>query len=306
MEDKEITTVADGKTKTFLALPQNALLLKQKDVLTAGNGLRKVKIPEIGNYKALQNDFIQRFLEKHGIPTSYIGLLGDNLAAALRAEMMALELVERNESAKGGSWELRNPNSEFPAGGVSEIFDKRSIVLPGDGTAEFMEESEAVAKYGKNAFADPYVNITADGRWEFYDQKRPITAENRLMTTGAPYPPEHIQTAQKYSKLSFNYLTRGIMLAGRKVGYKTRLIDDKTEYGYVGKNYAKNIVLSDDLTLDAMRLEIIKDGELLPGSKQTMRDLDKAGADDEQIRAVMPEVYKRGTDILSHLDEITL
>jgi phosphoribosylaminoimidazole-succinocarboxamide synthase len=312
-----LDVVAGGKTKTLYESPfmRNGLLMIQKDILTVKNGLVKMSVPEIGKYKALQNDAIQGFLSRHGIPTAYIGLMFDNCAEVDRAKMIGAEFVERNSSAPNGSWALRNPGAEFPKGEiVSEMFDKRSVVKIDPEISLIMEEAQAAKNYPNTFHADPYIReqyvriCNAAGRevdeylWELYDQKRPITAENRLATTVSPYKCKDIATAKKLSRKSFSFLTKGLRLAGEKLGLDVSLIDDKTEYGYVDNN----IVLADDLNADAFRMDVIKDGVKQDSSKQTFRDLEASGADEKEIRRVMPDVYARTTEITEALRGINL
>jgi phosphoribosylaminoimidazole-succinocarboxamide synthase len=317
-----LSRVAYGKTKTFYEYPgrEDKLLCRQKDILTVKNGLVKMPVPEIGIYKALQNDAIQHFLRKHKIPTSYNKLIGDNLALNDRANMIGVEFVERNASAPNGSWALRNPGKEFPKGQiVSEMFDKRSVVKGDDTITMIMDEASAAQNYPDSFFADPYIREDFDPNleerkeflesaetpsywWNLYDQKKPLTQENRLAVVKAPYPREDIEAAKKLSRLSFIFLTKGLRLAGQKLGLDVNLIDDKTEYGYVNGK----VVLSDDLTADAFRMDIIKDGVKQDSSKQTFRDLESRGATEEEICDIMPQVYARTTEITEALRGITL
>jgi phosphoribosylaminoimidazole-succinocarboxamide synthase len=309
---------AEGKTKILYQHPKQAdkLLIRQKDILTVKNGLVKTPIAGISNYKALQNDAIQTFLKRHGIPTSYHGLVDgyENLALADKADMMGVEFVERSDSAPNGSWALRNPGRQFRKGDiVSEMFDKRSVVKLDNETVVIMDEEQAAKYYPDIFHADPYIreNIYTngdDGRvdyfWDLYDQKRPIKHEDRLVTVRSPYKYEHIHEAAKLSQRSFVFLTHGLKLAGKRFGLDINLIDDKTEYGFVGKD--KKVVLSDDLTADAFRMDVIKDGVKQDSSKQTFRDLESSGASEETIRRVMPEVYARTTEITEALRDINL
>ena len=313
----DLNAVASGKTKTLYENPliSNKLLMVQKDILTVKNGLVKMSVPEIGKYKALQNDAIQQFLARHGIPTAYRGLIGDNRAEVDKADMIGAEFVERNDSAPNGSWALRNPGVKFPEGSVvSEMFDKRSVVTIDPQISLLMEESQAAKNYPDTFHADPYIKEefvrrrNTSGReieeylWALYDQKQPIVPENRLATTVSPYKHKDIETAKKLSCMSFSFLTKGLRLAGAKLGLDVSLVDDKTEYGYVGGK----VVLSDDLTADAFRMDIIKAGVKQDSSKQTFRDLEASGASEAKIRRVMPDVYARTTEITEALRGIDL
>ncbi len=102
--------LAEGKTKIIYAHPQNEHLvyMEHKDGLSAGDGARRNTLPGKGALACRTTSNVFYLLEQHGIPTHYIGMIGDHMNLVTRCAMIPLEVVMRRIAT--GSYIRRNPN----------------------------------------------------------------------------------------------------------------------------------------------------------------------------------------------------
>jgi phosphoribosylaminoimidazole-succinocarboxamide synthase len=104
--------ITRGKTKILYecADDPHAFVVRQMDAITAGDGARRDVIDGKGRLAALTTSRIFRYLNKHGVPTHYLGGGEDDDANEMlvrRCTMIPLEVVVRGVVA--GSYHKRNP-----------------------------------------------------------------------------------------------------------------------------------------------------------------------------------------------------
>lgn len=101
--------LAEGKTKIIYAHPQDAALvyMVHKDGLTAGDGARRSTLPGKGKISCQTTSNVFALLERHGIPTHYVGRPEENVNLVRRCTMIPLEVVMRRIAT--GSYLRRNP-----------------------------------------------------------------------------------------------------------------------------------------------------------------------------------------------------
>ncbi len=88
--------LGEGKTKEVFSFDDGHVLLRFKDSVTAGDGLKKDEIEGKGIINAQTSALFFRLLEKEGIPTHYVGMKDDRTMIAKRLSMIPVEVVARN------------------------------------------------------------------------------------------------------------------------------------------------------------------------------------------------------------------
>lgn len=107
--------LGEGKTKEVFYLDEDHVLLKFKDSVTAGDGLKKDEIEGKGVLNAQTSALFFRVLESAGIPTHYVSMKDERTMIAKKLSMIPVEVVARNIAT--GSIVKRLPIKE------GEIFD---------------------------------------------------------------------------------------------------------------------------------------------------------------------------------------
>lgn len=107
--------IAEGKTKVVFSLDGNKVLLKFKDDITAGDGLKRDIMRDKGKINARTSAILFRFLESKGIETHYIDMHSEDTLVVKRLKMIPIEIVARKIAT--GSIVKRLPIKE------GELFD---------------------------------------------------------------------------------------------------------------------------------------------------------------------------------------
>lgn len=107
--------LGEGKTKEVFYLDEDRVLLKFKDSVTAGDGLKKDEIDGKGVLNAQTSALFFRVLENAGVPTHYVGMKDERTMIAKKLSMIPVEVVARNIAT--GSIVKRLPIKE------GEVFD---------------------------------------------------------------------------------------------------------------------------------------------------------------------------------------
>ena len=101
--------LAEGKTKIIYAHPERAdvVYMVHKDGLTAGDGARRNVLPGKGKLSCRTTSNVFYLLELEGVPTHYIGMVGEDVNIVTRCAMIPLEVVMRRIAT--GSFLRRHP-----------------------------------------------------------------------------------------------------------------------------------------------------------------------------------------------------
>lgn len=119
---KKIGKLYSGKAKTlYLTEDENSLIAHFRDDTSAFDGLKIEQLARKGMVNNYFNAYIMKYLEKNGIPTHFIELLGDTDTLVKKLEMIPVECVIRNIAAGSickrlgidEGTELRSPIFEF-------------------------------------------------------------------------------------------------------------------------------------------------------------------------------------------------
>jgi len=103
------SVLAEGKTKIVYAHPthDDLVYLYHKDTLSAGDGARRSVLPGKGALACRTNSNVFYVLEVEGVPTHYVGMIGDRVNLVLPCTMIPLEVVMRRIAF--GSYLRRHP-----------------------------------------------------------------------------------------------------------------------------------------------------------------------------------------------------
>ncbi|MEN6478444.1 MAG: phosphoribosylaminoimidazolesuccinocarboxamide synthase [Anaerolineales bacterium] len=103
--------LAEGKTKIIYAHPtrDDLVYMVHKDTLSAGDGARRSVLPGKGAAACRTNSNVFYVLEVEGVPTHYIGMIGDHINLVVPCKMIPLEVVMRRIAF--GSYLRRHPET---------------------------------------------------------------------------------------------------------------------------------------------------------------------------------------------------
>jgi len=101
--------LVEGKTKIVYAHPtrDDLVYMQHKDSLSAGDGARRSMLPGKGAVACRTNSNVFYVLEVEGVPTHYIGMIGDRINLVAPCKMIPLEVVMRRIAF--GSYLRRHP-----------------------------------------------------------------------------------------------------------------------------------------------------------------------------------------------------
>jgi len=101
--------LAQGKTKVIYAHPtrDDLVYMFHKDDLSAGDGARRSTLPGKGAVACRTNSNVFYVLEVEGVPTHYIGMIGDRINLVTPCAMIPIEVVMRRIAF--GSYLRRHP-----------------------------------------------------------------------------------------------------------------------------------------------------------------------------------------------------
>jgi phosphoribosylaminoimidazole-succinocarboxamide synthase len=88
--------LGEGKTKEVFDMDEDHVLLKFKDSITAGDGLKKDEMEGKGILNAQTSAILFRLLEKEGIKTHYVGMKDERTMIVKKLSMIPVEVVARN------------------------------------------------------------------------------------------------------------------------------------------------------------------------------------------------------------------
>jgi phosphoribosylaminoimidazole-succinocarboxamide synthase len=108
--------LTEGKTKIIEAAGNGEVLVRSKDLITAGDGDKRDVMEGKAAASTRTTSNLFRLLERNGIPTHFVGAVDDVTFRARRVEMTPLELVARRRAS--GSFRDRFP--QFAEGEVLE------------------------------------------------------------------------------------------------------------------------------------------------------------------------------------------
>lgn len=77
-------------------MDEDHVLLKFKDSITAGDGLKKDEMEGKGILNAQTSAILFRLLEKEGIKTHYVGMKDERTMIVKKLSMIPVEVVARN------------------------------------------------------------------------------------------------------------------------------------------------------------------------------------------------------------------
>lgn len=152
MNMQEATKIAEGKTKVLYASSDgDAIIMKHKDALTAGDGARHLALPDKGIASAHTMDNVFRLLGAAQIETHYLERLDERHSLVRRCSMIPVEVVARRLAA--GSYLRRHDvleGTRFDPPLV-ELFIKNDalhdpLVTPDDLLREGIATREEVAR----------------------------------------------------------------------------------------------------------------------------------------------------------------
>lgn len=186
-------TVIEGKTKTIHPGEQDhTVVLKTKDVLTAGDAAKRAEIEGISVHKTTQAANVFTLLNRSGIPTAFIERAAPDALLCHDCEMLPLELIVRRYA--WGSYLKRYPEFKRADGAphrfeelVAEINHKWSVIAPPAADEPYQTpEDEARKRFLKDGaweagvHTDPIVAFE-NGRWMLYAHTKPIAGAEPLM-----------------------------------------------------------------------------------------------------------------------------
>ncbi len=108
---RQLDLVYEGKAKSVYRSDEpDRLIMRFRDDITAFDGEKKDVLSGKGRFNAEVSAFFFRYLEEHGIPTHYLGLIDQSAMVVRNLEMIPLEVIVRNIAA--GSIVRRYPFKE--------------------------------------------------------------------------------------------------------------------------------------------------------------------------------------------------
>ncbi len=228
---KELTVLAEGKTKRIFQNPgsRNQVIVRSKDDITAGNGMRHNVIPGKGAAANRTTCSVFRFLNGQGIRTHYRRQRNAVDFLAVKLKMLPLEVVVRNVAA--GSYLKRSPHVS-----PGTVLNPRSVEL----------------YYKDDAAGDPLVIIdVVNLQALFFDPSTPLTSGLRSV--------QELDDVRGLEELEPNMLD---VIAEMALDVNSMLGDTLDEMGYTlvdiklefGLDVKGNILLGDVVDNDSWRL----------------------------------------------------
>lgn len=216
----------EGKTKIIWEISETEVLIENKPVLTAGNGLKRDVLEDKDIFATTTTCNCFRLLNKKGIPTHFIEQVDERRFKAYKVQMIPIELVARRIAT--GSYLKRYPR-------VKEGTVFKEVIV------EFFLKDDARH--------DPLMIWNEKKScFELYDAKKPLT-EGYLEDLSPDYPlvPKTSEEVQYLTEL-----TKKVFLILEEAWAKQNvtLVDLKIECG----NVAGQIVIADVIDNDSWRI----------------------------------------------------
>lgn len=288
----------EGKTKIITEGPEaGTILMKTKDVLTAGDAASYAEINKIGIEKTKQAALIFSFLNKNGIDTAFYKQVDDTTLLCDECTMLPIEFVIRRYA--WGSYLKRNPeykpNDTLPyrfETPLFELFHKHTAIkIDGLTEGDLIDETIARQKYLQNGewadgvYTDPMI-ITKPGHWEIHPPKAPLKNDylfsiDPILSTG-----ELLGIKNELLFPTFLALEKALSEVKTTRG-PIHLADIKFEIGFREKD--QKLVLADVIDNDSWRI--------WPGGNPKYQ-LDKQSFRDGEDLSIVQNKYSIVTKIL--------
>lgn len=307
--------VREGKTKQLTVYDDNIVRVTTKNILTAFNSLKQDEL-NVAKDKTIQTCEIFKYLEKHGIETSFVEQLDDTNFVAKQCSMLPYECVVRRRAY--GSFlkrELLIEEGTYFHTPIKEFYSKLTFVPPVGShenlhatmpTPRVMEEKRAKEFYFKNGewtvdvVNDPLIYFNWN-EWrendnsmddktgfklDFYRPDRPYKSSDKLMTIDSSITP------QEYNDINNLMLNVFGVLEEAWKKFNVELIDLKIEVGYDFKT--GKLLVSDVIDNDSWRI-------WLDGNPKNQLDK-QSYRDGESIDSVVDK-YHRVTEYVSKFND---
>ena len=168
----------EGKTKIITPYKDGKVLIKTKDTLSAGDGVKRAVITDIGKHKTTQTSKVFSLLNNNNIDTAFINKHSPNEMLCYDCDMLPIEWVIRRYA--WGSYLTTHPwlkektqPHKLIGPPTLEMFHKLTLVNIGE--PKLISENSAREKYlidGKwddNVYTDPLIALFND-KWTLYSR----------------------------------------------------------------------------------------------------------------------------------------
>jgi phosphoribosylaminoimidazole-succinocarboxamide synthase len=260
--------VAQGKTKIIEDIGDGEVLVRSKDDITAGDGLKHDILEGKAAASTRTTCNVFELLERHGVPTHFIVGVDERTFKAVHVDMIPLELVARRFAT--GSYRKRHPEVAEDA-----VFD--------DLCFEIFEKDDTLSppEAGDDTMNDPFVEFDFDAgvmrRWKpkrprdvgFIDE-RPIAE-----TPFANVTPELVEELRELTLRVFSILEDAW---DRLDGV---LIDFKIECGFDRTTGA--LLVADVIDSDSWRLRFGEVGKDKQAYREGTKSLPEIKKDYEEV-----------------------
>lgn len=264
--------LTEGKTKEISSVIDcpDKVIVKNKPKITAHDDPAYTKEFEMkAVYATTTTCKVFEFLNKAGIPTSFIKQLSPTEFLAKKCEMIPLEVIARRLAV--GSYLNRHPELSKPEGErphrfhrlVTEFFLKTKDGKIIGNNAIDLKLPLVEGKEGTKSLEDPLIKDPKLSTWHLYNPKKPAWAEGGELKDSvidSGFIRGNIDAIDEFNRETF------LLLEGAWAILGFLLVDFKIEFGWTTNG---QLVISDVIDNDSWRLLDRKFREV---SKQVFRD----------------------------------